>query len=74
MGYLLVYGPILAKMWRVYQIFHNPNPGKQVHRSTYYTKEWTLIGVLIRLHVYVRGSELWDFSYLLTMIKEFTVN
>jgi gamma-aminobutyric acid type B receptor len=25
-GYLLVYGTILAKMWRVYQIFHNPKP------------------------------------------------
>ena len=29
-GYLVVYGPILAKMWRVYQIFHNPTPGKKV--------------------------------------------
>ena len=29
-GYLLVYGTLLAKMWRVYQIFHNPNPNKSV--------------------------------------------
>ena len=29
-GYLLVYGTILAKMWRVYQIFHDPNPNKMV--------------------------------------------
>ena len=29
-GYLLVYGTILAKMWRVYQIFHDPSPNKMV--------------------------------------------
>ena len=29
-GYLLVYGTILAKMWRVYQIFYSPNPNKDV--------------------------------------------
>ena len=33
-GYLLVYGTILAKMWRVYHIFHSPNPNKAV--SIYY--------------------------------------
>ena len=32
-GYLLVYGTILAKMWRVYHIFHNPNPSKTVKSS-----------------------------------------
>ena len=25
-GYLLMYGAILVKMWRVYQIFHNKSP------------------------------------------------
>ena len=25
-----MYGTILAKMWRVYQIFHSPNPNKSV--------------------------------------------
>ena len=34
MGYLLVYGTILAKMWRVYQIFHNPTPSKSVSALT----------------------------------------
>ena len=28
-GYLLVYGIILAKMWRVYQIFQNPTTKKK---------------------------------------------
>ena len=37
-GYLLVYGPILAKMWRVYQIFHNPSPGKKVCINVIYIK------------------------------------
>jgi gamma-aminobutyric acid type B receptor len=39
-GYLLVYGPILAKMWRVYQIFHNPTPGKKI------LKTWHLLCVV----------------------------
>ena len=29
-GYCLAYGTILAKMGRVYQIFHNPTPQKKV--------------------------------------------
>ena len=29
-GYFLVYGTVLAKMWRVYQIFHKPNHSKTV--------------------------------------------
>ena len=30
MGYLLAFGTVLAKMWRVYHIFHNPSPRKMV--------------------------------------------
>ena len=30
LGYMLAFGTILAKMWRVYQIFHNPTPNKVV--------------------------------------------
>ena len=30
LGYLLAFGTILTKMWRVYQIFHNPSPNKMV--------------------------------------------
>ena len=26
LGYLLAFGTVLAKMWRVYHIFHNPMP------------------------------------------------
>ena len=29
-GYTLIFGPILAKMWRIYYIFHNPSPKKKV--------------------------------------------
>ena len=29
-GYLLAFGTILAKMYRVYQIFHHPSPNKKV--------------------------------------------
>jgi gamma-aminobutyric acid type B receptor len=29
MGYFLCFGIILAKMWRVYYIFHNPSPKKK---------------------------------------------
>ena len=29
-GYLLAFGTILAKMYRVYQIFHRPSPNKKV--------------------------------------------
>ena len=29
-GYFLMYGTIFAKMWRVYQIFHNPKPKQGV--------------------------------------------
>jgi gamma-aminobutyric acid type B receptor len=39
-GYLLVYGTLLAKMWRVYQIFHNPNPNKTI------LKTWHLVCVV----------------------------
>ena len=31
LGYLLAFGTILTKMWRVYQIFHNPSPNKMVY-------------------------------------------
>jgi gamma-aminobutyric acid type B receptor len=40
-GYLLVYGTILSKMWRVYQIFHNPNPSKTI------LKNWHLMCIVI---------------------------
>jgi len=30
LGYLMTFGTILAKMWRVYQIFHNSTPNKMV--------------------------------------------
>ncbi|CAI8045251.1 Gamma-aminobutyric acid type B receptor subunit 2 [Geodia barretti] len=39
-GYLLVYGTILAKMWRVYQIFHDPTPNKMI------LKAWHLMCVV----------------------------
>ncbi|CAI8043141.1 Gamma-aminobutyric acid type B receptor subunit 2, partial [Geodia barretti] len=39
-GYLLVYGTLLAKMWRVYQIFHNPNSNKTI------LKTWHLMCVV----------------------------
>ena len=29
-GYSLAFGAVLAKMWRVYQIFNNPTPKKKV--------------------------------------------
>ena len=29
-GYLLAFGAVLAKMWRIYQIFSNPKPKKRV--------------------------------------------
>jgi gamma-aminobutyric acid type B receptor len=29
-GYSLAFGAVLAKMWRVYQVFHNPTPNKKV--------------------------------------------
>ncbi len=29
-GYVLVFAPVLVKMWRVYYIFHNPSPNKKV--------------------------------------------
>ena len=34
LGYLLAFGTILAKMWRVYQIFHNPAPNKMVTKHS----------------------------------------
>ena len=45
LGYLLAFGTILAKMWRVYQIFHNPAPNKMV------TEHLCGIRVLYRLVV-----------------------
>lgn len=29
-GYSLAFGAVLAKMWRIYQIFNNPKPKKKV--------------------------------------------
>ena len=29
-GYSLAFGAVFVKMWRVYQIFHNPHPNKRV--------------------------------------------
>lgn len=34
-GYSLAYGAVLAKMWRVYQIFSNPKPKKRVSATLY---------------------------------------
>ena len=42
-GYTFAYGALLAKLWRVYKIFHNPAPNKRVctlqhaHAFYYYT-------------------------------------
>lgn len=33
-GYSFMFGPILAKMWRIYYIFHNPSPQKKVRKCT----------------------------------------
>ena len=33
-GYTLAYGAMLAKLWRVYKIFHNPAPNKRVSLCT----------------------------------------
>ena len=30
LGYALVLGTVIAKLWRVYHIFHNPTPAKKV--------------------------------------------
>lgn len=30
MGYILAFGAVLVKMWRVYHIFKNPHPNKKV--------------------------------------------
>ena len=32
-GYSLAFGMVLAKMWRIYQIFHNPTPNKKVYST-----------------------------------------
>ena len=32
-GYSLAFGAVLAKMWRVFHIFHNPKPKKKVRKS-----------------------------------------
>lgn len=34
-GYSLAFGAVLAKMWRVYQVFHNPTPNKKVSYRLY---------------------------------------
>lgn len=36
-GYSLIFGTIVAKMWRVYHIFHNPAPNKRVIAKLKYT-------------------------------------
>jgi len=36
LGYLLAFGTVLAKMWRVYHIFHNPMPKMKM-------KDWHLV-------------------------------
>ena len=41
LGYLMTFGTILAKMWRVYQIFHNSTPNKMVGN---------IIGNYMKLH------------------------
>ena len=33
-GYSLVFGAVLAKMWRVFHIFHNPKPKKKVRNTS----------------------------------------
>ena len=42
-GYLLAFGTILAKMWRVYQIFHNQTREKTVGINDLCQK-WSMVG------------------------------
>ncbi len=37
-GYVLVMAPVLAKMWRIYYIFHNPLAKKKVRENELHTK------------------------------------
>ena len=30
-GYSLAFGAVFVKMWRVFQIFHNPQPNRKVY-------------------------------------------
>ena len=39
-GYLLAFGTMLAKMGRVYHIFHNPTPGKMVSMEIVSLLKW----------------------------------
>ena len=38
LGYSLAFGTILAKLWRVYYIFHNSQP----HKKTQLAQDWHL--------------------------------
>ena len=40
LGYSLCYGTILAKMWRVYYIFDNPNPSKMRVNTNSYSEQY----------------------------------
>ena len=40
-GYVLIFAPVLVKMWRVYYIFHNPSPRKKVSRHVYHSSVGT---------------------------------
>ena len=37
-GYTIAFSAVLAKMWRVYYIFHNPTPSKRVRKNTFLHK------------------------------------
>ena len=48
-GYSLAFGTMLSKMWRVYQIFHNPQPDRKTNVSDYYWYYYSPINVFTSL-------------------------
>ena len=45
-GYSLAFGAVLAKMWRVFHIFHNPKPNKTVRQLPRHSYSQLLVFVL----------------------------
>ena len=57
-GYLLAFGTVLAKMWRVYYIFHNPTPIKMVSME-----EVWFVEMEVEVHRRFLDQQLWKYGF-----------
>ena len=63
-----MFGPILAKMWRIYYIFHNPTPKKKVyHPHPLYNYPCTI------LYAFIQNITDWHLGIFIAVVQSVVV-